>query len=215
MLRFRGADEDTRRRGRQAIAAMLVLNELSWHVWAWHYVGWTPQKMLPLHICSALVWLGAYGLLTRHPTVYEFMYFMGIAGPLQAILTPDAGRYALPHYRALQTMTSHGLLIIGALYLTVVEGMRPTWRSVRRVIVGTSAYIAAVTVVNVLIGSNYVWTLAKPPSASLLNALGPWPWYLVPMILLGVVNVLLLYLPFWWIDRRRVRAAATDERPRT
>ncbi len=213
VLRLRGADEPVRRRGRQTIAVALLVNETIWHLWVWQYVGWTPQTMLPLHVCSVLVWVSAYGLLTRNPTIYEFMYFMGIAGPLQAIITPNAGQYGLPHYRALQTLTAHGLLVIGALYLTVVEGMRPTWHSVRRVILGTLGYLAAVTVVNVLIGSNFAWTMGKPPVVSLLDTLGPWPWYLLPMILLGVVNVVLLYLPFWWLDRRRVRVAATHDRP--
>lgn len=206
ILRFRTSDEATRRRVRYALAALLVVNELGWHVWAYYFVGWTAEKMLPLHICSALVWVGAVGLVTLNETIYEFMYFMGIAGPLQAVLTPDAGQYGLPHFRAVQTLLSHGTLIIAALFLTFAEGMRPTWKSVRRVIGGTLIYMAAVTVVNVAIGSNYMWTLAKPPTESLLDKLGPWPWYLVPMILLGVLNVLVLYLPFWWLDLRRARA---------
>jgi hypothetical integral membrane protein (TIGR02206 family) len=210
VLRRRDADAVTRRNVRYTMAAVLVFNELTWHVWAYHYTGWSIQTMLPLHICSALVWVGAYGLVTLNPFIYEFMYFMGIAGPLQAVLTPDAGRYGLPHFRAVQTLASHGLLIIAALYLTRVEGMRPTWASVRRVIVGTFLYIVAVTVVNVIIGSDYVWTLAKPPTESLLDKFGPWPWYLVPMIAAGVVNVLILYVPFWWMDRRRAAAAGTQ-----
>ncbi|HEY3286420.1 MAG TPA: TIGR02206 family membrane protein [Gemmatimonadaceae bacterium] len=209
MLRHRGADEATRRRGRHTLAVMLVVNELSWHLWAAYYVGWTADKMLPLHLCSALIWVGAVGLVTLNVTIYEFMYFMGIAGPLQAVLTPDAGPYGLPHFRAVQTLVSHGVLIVAALYLTVVEGMRPTWASVRRVILGTMLYMVAVTGVNLALGSNYMWTLGKPPVVSLLDVLGPWPWYLVPVVLLGILNVLLLYLPFWWADRRRARAAAT------
>ncbi len=208
MLRHRGADEATRRRGRLTLAVMLVVNELSWHVWAAYYIGWTADKMLPLHLCSALIWVGAYTLVTMNAALYEFVYFMGIGGPLQAVLTPDAGQYGLPHFRAVQTLVSHGVLIVAALYLTVVEGMRPTWDSVQRVILGTALYMALVTVVNVAIGSNYMWTLGKPPVVSLLDVLGPWPWYLVPVIALGMLNVLLLYLPFWWADRHRARAAA-------
>lgn len=213
ILSFRGADEATRRRVRYGLAALLVVNEIGWHLWAYTYVGWTLDKMLPLHLCSALVWVGAYGLVTLNPIVYEFMYFMGIGGPLQAVLTPDAGQYGLPHFRAIQTMVSHGTLIIAALYLTRVEGMRPTWASVRRVMIGTFLYMCAVTVVNVFLGSDYMWTMSKPPVKTLLDVLGPWPWYNIPVILLGVLNVLLLYTPFWWIDRRALRgAAATSAR---
>lgn len=209
MLRFKGADAAVRRRVRYALAALLVVNELAWHAWAAYFVGWTADKMLPLHLCSALVWVGAYGLISLDATIYEFMYFMGIAGPLQAVLTPDAGQYGLPHFRAVQTLVSHGTLIVAALYLTHVEGMRPTWASVRRVIIGTFLYMVFVTIANLIIGANFMWTLGKPTVVSLLDVLGPWPWYLIPVILLGVVNVLLLYLPFWWMDRRRAAAVVT------
>jgi hypothetical protein len=33
------------------------------------------------------------------------------------------------------------------------------------------------------------------------------------MIGLGIINVLLLYLPFWWLDRRSARAAVTTTPP--
>jgi hypothetical integral membrane protein (TIGR02206 family) len=210
MMRFRHADAPTRRRARITLAAMMVVTELSWHVWAWHYVGWTADKMLPLHICSALVWVGAYTLVTLDVFFYDFLYFMGIGGPLQAVLTPDAGVFGLPHFRALQTLGAHGFLIIAALYLTVVEGMRPNARSVRRVVLGMLLYMAAVTVVNLAVGGNYMFTLHKPPTASILDSFGPWPWYLVPMIGAGIVNVLLLYLPFWWADRRRTAVLVTS-----
>lgn len=212
MLRHRGADEATRRRGRLTLAALLIINECSWHVWAAYYGQWTLSTMLPLHLCTVLVWVGAYGLVTLNVTIYEFLYFMGIGGPLQAVLTPDAGQYGLPHFRAVQTLLSHGVVIVAALYLTVVEGLRPTWGSVRRVILGTLAYMGVVTVINVAIGSNYMFTLGKPPVVNLLDVLGPWPWYIIPMILLGVLNVLLLYLPFWWADRRRAAVRALDAR---
>ncbi len=48
---------------------------------------------------------------------------------------------------------------------------------------------------------------------SLLDVLGPWPWYLIPVVLLGILNVLLLYAPFWWADRRRARAVVTRDAP--
>ena len=209
MLSFRGADDATRHRVRMTFAAVLVAQELTWHAWAYHYVGWTLDKMLPLHLCTVLLWVGAYTLVTLDTFAYEFLYFMGIGGPLQALLTPDAGVYGLPHFRAVQTMLSHGGILIVALYLTLVEGMRPTWRSVPRVIFGTLAYMAVVTVINVLVGGNYMFTLHKPETKSILDAFGPWPWYLLPMIAAGITNVLLLYLPFWWADRRRAGTAVT------
>jgi hypothetical integral membrane protein (TIGR02206 family) len=207
LLLLRGQPMPVRRRMRLGLAATMAAGELSWHVWTLAYFGtWPLDAMLPLHLCTALAWVAMYTLVTLDVVAYDFVYFFGIGGPLQAILTPDAGKYGLPHFRAVQTLTSHGLLIIAALYLTLIEGLRPTWRSIPRVIVGTMAYMAAVTVVNVAVGGNYMFTLHKPPTASVLDALGPWPWYLVPMIALGILNCVILYLPFAWLDRRRARS---------
>ena len=207
VTRLRGADAPTRRRARIGLVLMMATSELSWHWWAIEFAGsWHLDQMLPLHLCTALAWVGMYTLLSLDPITYEFIYFLGIGGGLQAVLTPDPGQYGLPHLRAVQTLVSHGLLIVCALYLTVVEGLRPSWRSIPRVIVGTLVYMAFVTMVNVVVGANYMFTLHKPPTASVLDAFGPWPWYLLPMIGLGILNCLLLYLPFAWMDRRRARS---------
>ena len=50
--------------------------------------------------------------------------------------------------------------------------------------------------VNRLIGSNYLYTQGKLPTPSLLDVLGPYPWYLLSMEGLGILLCLLLYLPF-------------------
>ncbi len=211
LMQLRGSGDHARRRARIGLALSMATAELSWHWWSLTFVGaWQPSTMLPLHLCTALAWTAIYAMFTLDVIAYEFVYFFGIGGPLQAILTPDAGQYGLPHFRAVQTMTSHGLVICAALYLTVVEGMRPSARSIPRVILGVLVYMVFVTVVNVAVDGNYMFTLHKPPTASVLDSLGPWPWYLLPMIGLGIVNCLLLYAPFAWIDRRRARTAMTS-----
>lgn len=213
VLRLGGASESSRRHTRLTLALLLVATETSYHAWMYGIGRWTVQTMLPLHLCSTLIWTAVYTLVTRNKTAYEFVYFMGIGGALQALLTPEAAEYGLPHYRALETLTAHGLLIIAALYLTVVERMRPTSRSIPRVVLGTLAFMVVVTGVNLAVGSNYMHTLRKPATASLLDAFGPWPWYLLPMIGAGILNCVLLYVPFWWADRRRDRAVATAGAP--
>ena len=100
--------------------------------------------MLPLQLCSVLVWASAAMLLTRSYRLYEFVYFLGIGGATQALLTPDAGIYGFPHYRWFQTFLAHILIISSAVYMTVVEHYRPTWKSFKRVVIGFNLYIAFV-----------------------------------------------------------------------
>mgnify|MGYP001154523794 FL=1 len=135
-------------------------------------------------------------LITRKESVYPYTYFMGIAGALQALLTPDAGIYGFPHFRAFQTMISHGLIITTPIYMTLVEGFRPTWRSAKQVVVGCNVYMVVIFFFNLLIGSNYLFIARKPETASLLDVLPPWPWYILIIELIAVACILLLYLPF-------------------
>jgi len=202
LLRFRGRDEAARRRVRTAIAVILLLDESAWHIWNISHGTWSVREHLPLHACSVLIWLAGFMLIRKNYRVYEFAYFMGIAGGIQALLTPDLGIYGFPHFRFFQTYISHGLLVTSAVFMTAVEGMRPTWKSVLRVFTVSNLYMAAVFLVNRAIGSNYLYVAYKPPGPTLLDALPAWPLYLLHMEAIGLLMILLLYLPFALSDLR-------------
>jgi hypothetical integral membrane protein (TIGR02206 family) len=155
-----------------------------------------------------MVWLSAAMLLTRSYTIYEVAYFAGIGGAAQALLTPDIGIYGYPHYRFFQSVISHGSIITAAVYMTTVAGYRPRWKSLLRVFIVLNVYLAFVGVVNKLLGSNYMFIARKPDSASLLDLLGLWPWYIVAGQAICLVTFLLLYMPFEINDRMGSRKQA-------
>ncbi len=191
------------RRGvRYALAAILLLDELGWHLWNVHVGIWQIQTMLPLHLCSVMVYLSAIMLISKNYTLYEFVYFLGIGGASQAFITPDAGIYGFPHFIFFQVLISHGAIITAGIYMTVVEGYRPTWQSVKRVAIITNVYLVLVGIVNWAIGSNYLFLARKPASASLMDFLGPWPWYIISLEVVGLVMMLLLYAPFAVKDKK-------------
>jgi hypothetical integral membrane protein (TIGR02206 family) len=202
LLRFKNADEKTRSRVRWTMAIILWVNEIAWHAWNYAVGRWTIQEMLPLHLCSVLVWTGAIMLMTKNYHIYEFMYLMGIGGAIQALATPDLGIYGYPHFRFFQTFLSHGLIVTSAIYMTVVEGFRPTWKSLWRVFVWVNVYAGIVFLINSAIGSNYLFINRKPPTASLLDVLPEWPIYIIFLELIGLLTVFLLYLPFALKDWR-------------
>jgi hypothetical integral membrane protein (TIGR02206 family) len=193
------------------LAVWLVVNELAFHAWNIYYGLWNIQTHLPLHICSIMVFAGAFMLVTRNYTIYEFAYFMGIGAAMQALLTPDAGIYGFPHFRFFQTMTAHGLIVFSAVYMTAVEKFRPYPKSLLKVAVGMNVYMAVIFLFNRLIGSNYLFIAHKPETASLIDMLGPWPWYILSLEAIGIAVCLLLYSPFFFKDlaARPPKAAAT------
>jgi hypothetical integral membrane protein (TIGR02206 family) len=192
---------------RHILAVVLLVNELSWHWWNWYVGQWTIQTMLPLHVCSMLVFVSALMLVTKSKRIYEYAYFMGIGAAMQAVLTPDLGIYGFPHYRFFQTFISHGGIILAALFMTVVENYRPYWKSLGRVFMGMNLYMGVVFLINSLIGSNYMFIMRKPDTPSLMDVLGPWPWYLLSLEAIGITICLLLYLPYMIYDWRNRKSA--------
>lgn len=203
LLRYKAKSEADRSKVRWTMAILLWVNELGWHIWNASIGQWNIQTMIPLHVCSVLVWLGGVMLVTKNYAIYEFTYFMGIGGALQALLTPDLGIYGFPHYRFFQTFLSHGLIVTSAIYMTTVEGFRPTWKSFRRVFIGMNIYLLIVFFINQAIGSNYMFVAHKPETASLLDMLPEWPWYILWLEAIGMLTCLILYIPFMIKDWKK------------
>jgi hypothetical integral membrane protein (TIGR02206 family) len=181
---------------RYTIAVLLILQEISYHLWNIYIGEWTLQKMLPFHICSVFVWLCAYMLITGNRQIYIFAYFLGISGAVQALMTPDIADYGFPHYRFFHIFSSHGAIIISTLYMTIVERYRPTFRSIGKVFIWLNIYSVIVFFINWLIGSNYLYVTRKPDTASLFDLLGPWPVYILAAEGVALIMFLILYLPF-------------------
>lgn len=57
--------------------------------------------------------------------------------------------------------------------------------------------------INALTGWNYGYLCRKPAEPSLLDFLGPWPWYLLSLEFIALATFLLLLLPWWIFDLSR------------
>ena len=162
------------------------------------------QLHLPLHLCGMSVTLGAFMLWFRSYRLYEVLYFWGIGGPLVALLTPDVEQ-AFPHPVFLLFFLSHGLALLAVMFATLVMGFRPRLRSLLTAMAVTAAYALLIYPVNLLLGSNYLFLLAKPAQPSPLDWFGPWPWYLPGLVGMVAGALVMLYLPFAVIDMFRAR----------
>ncbi len=205
---WRDPDESSRHRARFIIAGIMILNEIGWHTWNIAHGVWSVQEHLPLHATSLSIWGSIFVLMTRNYRVYEVVFFIGIVGAVQALITPAAGEYGLPHYRAFQTLISHGMIVVAMVYMTAIEGLRPQWSSILRTMIAINLLMLAVTAINYSLGSNYMFTLRKPATASLFDTMGPWPWYLLTAEFVALILFTLLYLPFAIADRRQTNAPA-------
>ena len=180
---------------------LLALYPVGWVVHAL-YGSLTLQTALPLQYCDISTLACIIALWTRRPFFCEVAYFFGIAGTLQGLLTP-ALIYDYPDPRFFLFFIMHGGVPITAFYIVTAMGVRPRPGAVMRVMAFSIAWYAVVAVLNYGLGTNYAFQCSKPVHASLFDQLGPWPWYNLSTIGLGLVFYSLLYLPFAF---RKVRA---------
>lgn len=153
------------------------------------------QKLLPLQYCDIACIAGGIALWTRHQFCCEVLYFFGLAGTLQGLITP-ALLYDYPDPRFFMFFLLHGSVPVAAFYVVTAMGHRPRPGSVLRMMTFSVSWYAVTAVANYALGTNYAFQCQKPLQASLFDHLGPWPWYNFSAIGLGVVFYSILYLPF-------------------
>jgi hypothetical integral membrane protein (TIGR02206 family) len=165
---------------------------------------------LPLHLTDAVTVVAAFALITRRPLLFELTWFWGLTASLQAILTPDlAADDRFPSFFYWHYFVTHGGVVVAAVFLGFGLGLTARPGAVGRVFLLTAAWAGVAALGDALTGGNYMFLREKPEAATLLDYMGPWPWYILTAALLALALFELLDLPF---RRRRAEARATTSR---
>lgn len=195
----------------RVIGVLLFADALSYTIGLLVQGRWTPQTSLPLALCDVGVLVAALACWWRIPLLVELTYFWGLAGTLQAIITPDLN-VGFPHLVFFQYLIGHLGIVLAALFLVVGMGITPRAGAVPRVFGITLGYAALVGIVDWTIGANYMFLRRPPGEWTLLRLLGPWPWYLASASLVALVLFTLLDLPFWSRRHHATGVASGDSR---
>jgi len=187
------------RLARGGLAAFLLLGWLGWWGLSAARGALTLDNGLPMNLCDWAEIALIVALLTRHQFAYELGYFWGLGGTLQGVLTPPL-YWDFPDPQFIFFFIQHGGVVASLLYLTLGTRLRPTWRSLPRVIAATFGYLAAAGLADWLLGVNYGFLRAKPAGQNLLTLMSPWPWYIPELVAAGLLFVLLYYAPFALAD---------------
>jgi len=186
-----------------ALAVLLVGAEVSWLIYhARTSEGADLASALPFQLCDAAIFIAAAALVLRTQLLVEVTYFWGLAGTIQAVITPDLPQH-FPSFPFFQYYLAHGGIVAAALFLVVGLGQWPRRNAVLRVGLITILYALLVGAVDASSGVNYMYLRSKPQSASLLDLLGPWPFYIGWAVLVGLGLFLVLDAPFRWLHARR------------
>lgn len=196
----------------RGLAVVLVGAEVGWWIYlvATHANRAELLYALPFQLCDAAIFVSAFALWLRRQLLVEVTYFWGLAGTIQAIFTPDLPQH-FPSFPFIEYYVAHGGVVAAALLLVVGLGQWPRRNAFLWVTALTVAYAAVVGLLDAITGADYLYLRAKPASATLLDVMGPWPWYIGAAALVGIALFVLLDAPFRVLRRSRSAVAAGAE----
>ncbi|MDP9294733.1 MAG: TIGR02206 family membrane protein [Actinomycetota bacterium] len=153
---------------------------------------WTTRVNLPLQLTDAVTLVSVAALwFPRATLLVELLYYWALSGSLQAVLTPDLGQ-GFPDALYFSYFATHSGALLAACLLVFGCRRLPRPGAVWRVYGLTAAFAALAAIGTVLTGGNYMFLRRKPAHGSLLDVMGPWPWYILAAAALGLVMFLAL-----------------------
>ena len=161
--------------------------------------------ILPLHFCDFAVLVAIVALATKWRAACELLYFWGLSGTVIAMLMPDVDR-GFPDTRCASFFALHGVVAISAAVVAFGIGVRPSQGANWRVFWFTNLYAAVIAVIDWTANENFLYLRAKPSQPSILDVMGPWPWYILAADVLAWVIFRVLMIPF------ETRPSATERR---
>jgi hypothetical integral membrane protein (TIGR02206 family) len=206
----RQTDEQARLLGRGLAALILVTFIVAL---VYKLIRPALDTSVPLQLCDVAELIAAYALWSQRHWAFVLTYYWCLVLSSQALITPDVGTPEegapdFPHHLFVTFFTLHVLVVWAAIYLTWGRGMRPTWRSYRFAVIVTLAWAAFTFTFNAITGTNYGYLNRKPPTASLLDVLGPWPVYLLTEIAIVLIVWALMTWPW---ERTRKHASESPQ----
>ena len=179
-------------------AFSLLAMEISYHLVLVMEGTWSLSESLPLHLCSLTLLCSIILLWTGNKRFYDFVFFAGMGGALQAVLTPSI-IVNFPDFKFIQFFYVHIGIILTAFYLLWVKGYQPTFKGIIQTMIVLNLLFPFIIMINMLVQGNYMFLREKPINGSLLDFLGPYPWYILSLEIVAF----LLFLIAWLIFRKR------------
>ena len=191
---------------RAALFIVVAANEIAWFSYR-HVAGAIPfAKNLPLHLCDLSVFIMLFTLVTGRKRLAELSYYMGAVGALLAVCFPaisETGSIRL--IAEIRYFITHIALVGVGVYFTFGRGYHPELGAIFRSFGFILLYALLVTPLNLMLDTNYFFTLAAPGQLAFIHQYPHW-LFLAVTSLIFLCALALLHLPFA-LQRRRAGAA--------
>lgn len=159
------------------------------------------KRDLPLYLNNFTALIFPIVLILKKPLLFRILFFWSMAWGVQGILTPDVTNnpQSLEYFRY---WIANLMPMVIVFYVLFILKIFPDFNSVFLSIVSLQIYFIIVMIINEILHSNYMYLNAKPASITVLDYLGPWPYYLIVMQFMLIPYFLLFYFPFYLLKKQ-------------
>mgnify|MGYP000868416192 FL=1 len=159
-----------------------------------HYYGETVAELLPLHLCPIVIILSIFMMFFHSEVLFQPVYFWSI-GAFFAILMPDI-RDGMSNFASQSFFITHFFILFSTAYAFVHFRFRPTKAGFlcSFLLLVTLAFI--MYFVNNKLGTNFLYVNHPPVTKSLMDFMGPWPYYIFSLAGIDIAISFFMYLPF-------------------
>ncbi|RHX88111.1 TIGR02206 family membrane protein [Leptospira stimsonii] len=183
------------------LAWILILNYIVYVIYRIDSGHWEIRYDLPMEFCNWAMIVTSIALLTHNRTFAELSYFWVMSGSINGVITPDL-QVTFPHLYFFIFFIAHSGLVIASLYIVFGLRLEPRPWAVLRTFLYSQIFFISAFVIDFLLDGNYGYMMSKPTAGSALDFLSDWPYYLIQMQLIGLCFFFLLYLPFYFKNRK-------------
>ena len=177
------------------IVAIVVLGvKIAELLFRHHYYGETVAQLLPLHLCPIVIILSIFMMFFHSEVLFQPVYFWSI-GAFFAILMPDI-RDGMSNFASQSFFITHFFILFSTAYAFVHFRFRPTRAGFlcSFLLLVTLAFV--MYFVNNKLGTNYLYVNHPPVTKSLMDFMGPWPYYIFSLAGIDIAISFFMYLPF-------------------
>lgn len=155
---------------------------------------WNISENLPLQLCGISNLIGCFILfIPKNKTLFEFFYYAGIIGAIQAFLTPQINNFDGTNYEYIEYYISHGGILLLPIYMFNNLGYKLRKFSWLKVLIYLNILLIFIMPLNFKINSNYMY-LAYPPNVDNPLIIGEWPYYIMCWEIIIVIFTYTLYV---------------------
>ena len=188
------------------LAVIISITAVLWIIIRVSLGRFVMETDLPLDLCNLAALSLTFLMWKPKYKFHEILYFLILSGTFQAILTPHLLE-GFPNYTFMKYWIVHGGLVVFVIYITCAYKFYPAKLSILKTFIVLQIYTLLMFPINWLIGSNYFYIMRKPPTSSLLDYFGPWPWYIVVCEGIAVILFVIVYLPIYFIVNKSKNAS--------